>query len=196
MRSSRGCISVRVKRGRRPSIRATPCRSSPAAMWPSAPPQRVAGGRVQKNGYSCVVSILCVYPPTRFACRLVQDGDFISAMFALGAFQLKEKDMVKLALFVRLEAKPGKEADVEKLLRGSLTVVQEEHDTTAWFAIRLGPSTFGIFDAFSDEAARQRIGRRAGRHIAQIRSLTERSSCRSASAAAPDGMARATVHRQ
>src|SRR3569623_1427883 len=153
MRSSRGCISVRVKRGRRPSIRATPCRSSPAAMWPSAPPLRVAGGRVQKNGYSCVVSILCVYPPTRFACRLVQDGDFISAMFALGAFQLKEKDMVKLTLFVRLEAKPGKEADVEKLLRGSLTVVQEEPDTTAWFAIRLGPSTFGIFDAFPDEAS-------------------------------------------
>lgn len=63
--------------------------------------------------------------------------------------------MVKLALFVRLEAKPGKEADVEKLLRGSLTVVQEEPDTTAWFAIRLGPSTFGIFDAFPDEAGRQ-----------------------------------------
>lgn len=63
--------------------------------------------------------------------------------------------MVKLALFVRLEAKPGKEADVEKLLRGSLTVVQEEPGTTAWFAIRLGPSTFGIFDAFPDEAGRQ-----------------------------------------
>jgi len=63
--------------------------------------------------------------------------------------------MVKVALLVRLEAKSGKEAEVENFLRGGLTVVQEEPATTAWFAIRLGPSTFGIFDAFPDEAGRQ-----------------------------------------
>ncbi len=63
--------------------------------------------------------------------------------------------MVKVALFVRLEAKPGKEADVESFLLGGLAVVQQEPATTAWFAIRLGPSTFGIFDAFPDEAGRQ-----------------------------------------
>ena len=63
--------------------------------------------------------------------------------------------MVKVALFVRLEAKPGKEADVEKFLHGGLPIVQEEPATTAWFAIRLGPSTFGIFDAFPDERGRQ-----------------------------------------
>lgn len=63
--------------------------------------------------------------------------------------------MVKLALFVRIEAKPGKEADVEKFLRDGLPLVQEEPKTTAWFGIRLGPSTFGIFDAFPDEAGRQ-----------------------------------------
>jgi quinol monooxygenase YgiN len=63
--------------------------------------------------------------------------------------------MVKLALFVRLEAKPGKEADVEKFLRGGLPIVQDEPDTIAWFAIRLGPKTFGIFDAFPDEVGRQ-----------------------------------------
>ncbi len=63
--------------------------------------------------------------------------------------------MVKTALFVRLEAKPGKEAEVEDFLLGGLSVVQEEPATTAWFAIRLGPSTFGIFDAFPDEAGRQ-----------------------------------------
>lgn len=62
---------------------------------------------------------------------------------------------VKVALFVRLEAKPGKEADVEKFLRGGLALVQQEPATTAWFGIRLGPSTFGIFDAFPDEAGRQ-----------------------------------------
>lgn len=63
--------------------------------------------------------------------------------------------MVKVALFVRLEAKPGKGADVEKFLRGGLSVVEEEPATIAWFAIRLGPSTFGIFDAFPDESGRQ-----------------------------------------
>jgi quinol monooxygenase YgiN len=62
--------------------------------------------------------------------------------------------MVKVALFVRLEAKPGKEAEVESFLRGGLAVVQQEPATTAWFAIRLGPTTFGIFDAFPDESGR------------------------------------------
>jgi quinol monooxygenase YgiN len=63
--------------------------------------------------------------------------------------------MVNVALLVRLEAKPGKEADVERFLRGSLSLVQEELATTAWFAIRIGQSTFGIFDAFPDESGRQ-----------------------------------------
>lgn len=63
--------------------------------------------------------------------------------------------MVTTALFVRLEAKPGKEADLEGFLRGGLPIVQDEPATIAWFAIRLGPSTFGIFDAFPDEAGRQ-----------------------------------------
>jgi len=63
--------------------------------------------------------------------------------------------MVHKALLVRLEAKPGKEAAVESFLRGGLAVVQQEPATTTWYAIRLGPSTFGIFDTFSDEAGRQ-----------------------------------------
>ena len=62
---------------------------------------------------------------------------------------------VNLGLFVRLEAKPGKEEEVENFLRGGLAVVEEEPATIAWFAIRLGPTTFGIFDAFPDEAGRQ-----------------------------------------
>jgi quinol monooxygenase YgiN len=63
--------------------------------------------------------------------------------------------MVKVALFVPLEAKPGKEKDVESFLMEGLSVVMEEPATAAWFGIRLGPSTFGIFDAFPDEAGRQ-----------------------------------------
>ncbi|MGB7191952.1 MAG: antibiotic biosynthesis monooxygenase [Collimonas pratensis] len=63
--------------------------------------------------------------------------------------------MVKLGLFVRLEARPGKEADVEAFLRDGLAVVQQEPATTTWYAIKLGPSTYGIFDTFPDEAGRQ-----------------------------------------
>jgi len=63
--------------------------------------------------------------------------------------------MVTVALFVRLEARPGKEAEVERFLRAGLPLAQEEPATTAWFGIRLGPSTFGIFDAFPNEAGRQ-----------------------------------------
>jgi quinol monooxygenase YgiN len=62
--------------------------------------------------------------------------------------------MVAVGLVVRLEAKPGKEADVQQFLEGGLAIVQEEPATTAWFAIRWGPSTFGIVDFFPDEAGR------------------------------------------
>jgi quinol monooxygenase YgiN len=58
------------------------------------------------------------------------------------------------ALLVRLEAKAGKEVEVEKFLRGGLSIVQEEPGTTTWFALKLGPSTFGIFDTFTNEAGR------------------------------------------
>ena len=63
--------------------------------------------------------------------------------------------MVKLALLVRLEAKPGKEADVESFLRGGLALVEQEPGTSTWYGIKLGPSTYGIFDTFADDAGRQ-----------------------------------------
>jgi quinol monooxygenase YgiN len=63
--------------------------------------------------------------------------------------------MVTVALLVRLEAKSGKEAEMEEFLKGGLAIVEEEPETTAWFAIRMGPTTFGIFDAFPDESGRQ-----------------------------------------
>ena|ERR1700681_275531 len=62
--------------------------------------------------------------------------------------------MVTVALLVRLEAKLGRESDVEEFLRAGLPLVEAEPATTAWFGIRYGPSTFGIFDAFPDEAGR------------------------------------------
>jgi quinol monooxygenase YgiN len=63
--------------------------------------------------------------------------------------------MISTALFVRLEAKPGKEEEVASFLKSGFALVQQEPATVAWFGIRLGPSTFGIFDAFPDEAGRQ-----------------------------------------
>jgi hypothetical protein len=62
---------------------------------------------------------------------------------------------VTKGLFVRLEAKPGREADVEASFRAGLAAVLEEPDTTAWLALRLGPTSFAVVDAFPDDAGRQ-----------------------------------------
>jgi quinol monooxygenase YgiN len=62
--------------------------------------------------------------------------------------------MVTVGLLVQFEALPGKEDDVERFLAGALPMVEDEPATAAWFAIRLGPSTFGIFDVFPDESGR------------------------------------------
>ena len=63
--------------------------------------------------------------------------------------------MVHVALLAKLEAKPGKEAEVEALLKSALPLANAEPATTVWFALKLGPTTFGIFDAFSNDAGRQ-----------------------------------------
>jgi len=63
--------------------------------------------------------------------------------------------MITRALFVRLEAKTGREHEVERFLRSALDIVDTEDGTPLWFALRFGPSTFGIFDAFPDEDARE-----------------------------------------
>ena len=62
--------------------------------------------------------------------------------------------MVCVAMWVRLEAKPGKEAAVEAFLKSGLALANQEPATTAWFALKIGPSTFGIFDAFPDDSGR------------------------------------------
>jgi quinol monooxygenase YgiN len=63
--------------------------------------------------------------------------------------------MVKVGLFVRLEAKPGKENALASFLKGGLELALQEPETTVWYAIQFGPSTFGIFDAFAAESGRQ-----------------------------------------
>lgn len=63
--------------------------------------------------------------------------------------------MVTVGLLVRLEAQPGKEAEVEEFLRSAQPLVEGEPATTAWFAVKFGPTSYGIFDAFPDDAGRQ-----------------------------------------
>ena len=62
--------------------------------------------------------------------------------------------MSKLALYVPLEAKPGKEKEVAEFLKSALPLVDAEPGTISWFAIQNGPSSFAIFDTFNDEAGR------------------------------------------
>ena len=63
--------------------------------------------------------------------------------------------MVKVALLVRVEAKAGKEKQVAEFLQNALELANQETLTPVWHALRFGPSTFGIFDAFADEAGRK-----------------------------------------
>ena len=63
--------------------------------------------------------------------------------------------MVKVGLFVKLEAKPGKESAVAEFLSSGLALAEQEPETTVWFALRLGLSTFGIFDAFPSDSGRK-----------------------------------------
>ncbi|HVU54530.1 MAG TPA: hypothetical protein VHD83_05715 [Puia sp.] len=63
--------------------------------------------------------------------------------------------MEKIALLVRLEAKPGKEKEVEDFIKGALTLAQGEAGTIRWYALKFGQSSFGIFDTFEGEVDRQ-----------------------------------------
>ena len=63
--------------------------------------------------------------------------------------------MVNFGIFVRIEAKEGKEADVEEFLTQALDLANEEEFTPVWFAVRFGPGSFAIFDAFESSDARE-----------------------------------------
>ncbi|HEX3120238.1 MAG TPA: antibiotic biosynthesis monooxygenase [Candidatus Acidoferrum sp.] len=62
--------------------------------------------------------------------------------------------MEKLAIWAYLEAKPGKEKEVEEFLKSAQPLAEKESQTVAWYAVKIGPSQFGIFDTFADEAGR------------------------------------------
>lgn len=83
--------------------------------------------------------------------------------------------MTTVGLLVLLKAKQGKEADVQSFLESGRALVESEPETTAWFAIKMGPSEFGIFDAFPDDSGRQAhlAGRVAEALMAQASELFE-----------------------
>lgn len=62
--------------------------------------------------------------------------------------------MVSLSVYVHMKAKPGKEKEVEEFLKGGLAIVNNEPGTIAWFAIKEGQGSYGIFDVFENEAGR------------------------------------------
>lgn len=80
----------------------------------------------------------------------VRGGDYVVVMN-----QSTAKSIVNVGLLARIVARPGKESEVAALLTGALPLAEAEEATTVWFAIRLSPSEFGIFDAFADDAGRQ-----------------------------------------
>ena len=63
--------------------------------------------------------------------------------------------MVRVGLAVKLQAKPGKEAEVAAFPKSGLALANQEAGTIVWFALQFGPSTFGIFDAFPDDSGRK-----------------------------------------
>jgi quinol monooxygenase YgiN len=63
--------------------------------------------------------------------------------------------MVTVGIFVRLEAKSGKEEELAAFLMQGLELANRETTTPLWFALRLGGGSFAIFDAFADESGRQ-----------------------------------------
>ena len=62
--------------------------------------------------------------------------------------------MEKLALLVRLQARPGKEKELSDLLEAAVELARAEADTQRWYALQFAPGTFGIFDTFAQEAGR------------------------------------------
>lgn len=63
--------------------------------------------------------------------------------------------MEKFALLARVEAKPGKENEVLAFLKSALPLAEAEPETVRWYALKIGPSTFGIFDTFETDDGRK-----------------------------------------
>jgi quinol monooxygenase YgiN len=73
----------------------------------------------------------------------------------IGASYFEENStMAKLAIWVMLKAKPGKEADVEAFLKQGAVMSNDEAQTVNWYGVKMGPGIYGVFDTFNDEEGR------------------------------------------
>src|SRR5258708_29536961 len=66
----------------------------------------------------------------------------------------EEATMSRVAIWAQLEAKPGKEKEVEEFLKSAQPLAEREAGTLSWYAIKMGPGKYGIFDTFADETGR------------------------------------------
>jgi quinol monooxygenase YgiN len=66
----------------------------------------------------------------------------------------EELDMSRVAIWAQLEAKPGKERELEEFLKSAQPLAEREPDTVSWYALKMGPGRYGIFDTFADENGR------------------------------------------
>jgi quinol monooxygenase YgiN len=96
----------------------------------------------------------------------------------MALFKSRRMPITIFALYVPLQAKPGKEKEVADFLRSAVSLVNAEPGTIAWFAIQEGPSSFAIFDTFDDEAGREAHlnGKVAACHCAKLCSARELGS--------------------
>jgi len=62
--------------------------------------------------------------------------------------------MSRVSIWAQLEAKPGKEKDIEEFLKSAQPLAERERGTISWYAIKMGPGKYGIFDTFADENGR------------------------------------------
>jgi quinol monooxygenase YgiN len=108
----------------------------------------------------CAVAQIQSNPIQEIIMKLVRIAMLAAALFGSlaaipqAALAQSADANAKVALFVRLKAKPGKEAEVAAFLLSGKPIVEDEPATSTWFAIRLGPSSFAIFDTFPDDAGR------------------------------------------
>jgi quinol monooxygenase YgiN len=90
----------------------------------------------------------------------LQRGEFVAAFgnYAAGSasteIEVKEVPLDKFAILALLTARPGKEHEVEEFLKSAQPLAEQEPATTTWYAVKLGPGRFGIFDTFETEAGR------------------------------------------
>jgi len=106
---------------------------------------------ISKPGYY----ITSYYHPANFKTSAESVGHMTANSIFWCKFETKTHTMEKFAILARVEAKAGKEKEVLAFLKSALPLALEETDTTRWYALQLGTSTFGIFDTFETTEGRQ-----------------------------------------